>query len=59
MTCDFSYSTDGRTFSPLGTTFQAREGKWIGTKVGTFCTRPAIKANDGGWADVDWFRITP
>lgn len=59
VTCNFSYSTDGQTFSPLGTTFQAREGKWIGTKVGTFCTRPAIKANDGGWADVDWFRITP
>lgn len=59
VTCNFSYSTDGRTFSPLGTTFQAREGKWIGTKVGTFCTRPTIKANDGGWADVDWFRITP
>lgn len=59
VTCDFSYSTDGLTFSPLGTTFQAREGKWIGAKVGTFCTRPAIKANDGGWADVDWFRITP
>lgn len=59
VTCDFSYSTDGQTFSPLGTTFQAREGKWIGAKVGTFCTRPAIKANDGGWADVDWFRITP
>lgn len=59
VTCDFSYSTDGRTFSPLGTTFQAREGKWIGAKVGTFCTRPAIRANDGGWADIDWFRITP
>lgn len=59
VTCDFSYSTDGRTFSPLGTTFQVREGKWIGAKVGTFCTRPAIKANDGGWADIDWFRITP
>ena len=59
VTCNFSYSTDGRTFSPLGTTFQAREGKWIGAKVGTFCTRPAIRANDGGWADIDWFRITP
>lgn len=58
VTCDFSYSTDGRTFSPLGTTFRAREGKWIGAKVGTFCTRPAIRANDGGWADIDWFRIT-
>lgn len=59
VTCNFSYSTDGRTFSPLGTTFQAREGKWIGAKVGTFCTRPAIRANDGGWTDIDWFRITP
>ncbi len=59
VTCNFSYSTDGRTFSPLGTTFRAREGKWIGAKVGTFCTRPAIRANDGGWADIDWFRITP
>ena len=34
------------------------EGKWIGVKVGTFCTRPAITTNDGGWSDVDWFRIT-
>ena len=54
----FSYSLDGKKFRPLGETFQAREGKWIGAKVGMFCTRPAIRANDGGWADVDWFRIT-
>ena len=44
--------------NPLGVPFQAREGQWIGAKVGMFCTRPAIKTNDGGWADVDWFRIT-
>ncbi len=56
--CDFSYSTDGKKYLPLGNAFQAREGKWIGAKVGTFCTRPAIVTNDGGWADVDWFRIT-
>ena len=56
--CQFSYSLDGKKFRPLGETFQAREGKWIGAKVGMFCTRPAIRANDGGWADVDWFRIT-
>lgn len=56
--CDFSYSTDGERYTPLGSRFQAREGKWIGTKVGMFCTRPAITTNDSGWADVDWFRIT-
>ena len=56
--CDFSYSLDGRKYKKLGNEFKAREGKWIGTKVGMFCTRPAITANDGGWADVDWFRIT-
>lgn len=56
--CDFSYSTDGKKYTPLGSRFQAREGKWIGTKVGMFCTRPAITTNDSGWADVDWFRIT-
>lgn len=57
-TCQFSYSTDGRNFEPLGSAFQAREGKWIGAKVGLFCTRPAMTINDGGWAEVDWFRIT-
>jgi beta-xylosidase len=55
--CDFSYSLDGKKFQKLGKQFQAREGKWIGAKVGTFCTRPAIVINDGGWAEVDWFRI--
>ena len=56
--CNFSYSLDGKKYQPLGRPFQAKEGKWIGAKVGMFCTRPAIVTNDGGWADVDWFRIT-
>ena len=56
--CHFSYSLDGKTYQPLGEPFQVREGQWIGAKVGTFCTRPATKRNDGGWADVDWFRIS-
>ena len=57
--CDFSYSLNGKKFIPMGKSFQAREGKWIGAKVGTFCTRPFMKTNDGGWSDIDWFRITP
>lgn len=56
--CHFSYSLDGKKYTPFGEPFQVREGKWIGAKIGTFCTRPAIRTNDGGWSDVDWFRIT-
>jgi beta-xylosidase len=57
--CDFSYSLDGKKFTMFGQPFQAKEGKWIGAKIGTFCTRPAITINDGGWAEVDWFRVRP
>lgn len=56
--CQFSYSTDGKTYHAVGDSFQAKEGKWIGAKIGTFCTRPAVVVNDGGWVDVDWFRIS-
>ena len=40
----------------VGEPFTARQGKWIGAKVGVFCVTP----NEGnrGWADVDWFRMT-
>ncbi len=55
---DFTYSLDGKKYKSLGTDFILKEGKWIGAKVGSFCTRPAIKKNDGGWVDIDWFRIT-
>lgn len=54
--CQFSYSYDGQTYQPLGTEFQAREGKWIGAKMGLFCSRNS-KFNDSGNADVDWFRV--
>ena len=56
--CSFSYSLNGKKYTPFGEPFQVREGKWIGAKIGAFCTRPAIQTNDGGWSDVDWFRIT-
>ncbi|MDR2805659.1 MAG: glycoside hydrolase 43 family protein [Dysgonamonadaceae bacterium] len=54
--CRFAYSTDGKTFLPLGKVFTAKEGKWIGAKVGLFCSRP-VQNNDGGRVEVDWFRI--
>ena len=54
--CYFSYSLDGKKFTKIGKTFKAREGKWIGAKVGVFCSRP-ISNNDGGRMEIDWFRI--
>ena len=56
--CQFSYSLDGRSFRPVGTEFAAREGKWIGAKVGLFCSR-LNRTTDAGNVDVDWWRITP
>lgn len=55
--CSFSYSVDGKKFISLGENFTAKSGKWIGAKVGLFITRPKA-VNDGGWVDIDWFRVT-
>lgn len=52
----FSYSLDGKNFTDLGGSFPAREGKWIGAKMGFFCTRQNV-INDGGWLDIDWFHV--
>jgi len=54
--CTFSFSMDGKAFTNVGTQFKAREGRWIGAKVGFVFTRPG-KFNDAGTADIDWFRF--
>ena len=54
--CTFSYSPDGEDYKAIGEKFQAREGKWIGAKVGLFTTRPA-GSNGGGYTEFDYFRI--
>ena len=54
--CSFSYSTDGVSFTSLGNSFKAREGKWIGAKIGLYALREGI-INDAGSADIDWFRV--
>lgn len=57
-TCQFSYSTNGNKFKDVGEKFKAVPGRWIGAKVGIFALRDT-KINDSGYADYDWFRITP
>ena len=54
--CTFSYSSDGKTYSPVGEAFNARKGKWIGAKVGLFAVRTGI-TREMGYADFDWFRF--
>lgn len=54
--CQFSYSITGAAFTNVGDIFQAEPGKWIGAKVGLFCTGRQ-QSNDSGYVDVDWFRI--
>lgn len=54
--CSFSFSTDNKKFTNIGTTFKAREGKWIGAKIGFFYIRSGV-FNDAGSVDIDWFRI--
>lgn len=55
--CQFSTSVDGMLFINMGPLFQAREGKWVGARVGLYAIRQQ-QTNDSGYANVDWFRIT-
>jgi len=52
----FSFSFDGKTFQELGEEFVAREGVWIGAKVGLFVVGPNTTTSRG-FADWEWFRV--
>lgn len=54
--CQFSYSKNGVDFVSAGASFTAAAGRWVGAKVGIFCSRPS-QINDAGFADYDWFRV--
>jgi beta-xylosidase len=55
--CDFLYSEDGEKFNAIGQSFTAREGKWIGAKIGFLALRQG-KINDAGSVAIDWFRMS-
>lgn len=54
--CTFWYSTDGKKYEPIGNVFQAKQGKWIGAKMGMFILNKTSQT-DRSWMDIDWFRI--
>ena len=56
--CRFSYSLNGEQFERVGEEFAAREGKWVGARMGLFCSRTSFSTDAGG-ADVDWWHVTP
>jgi beta-xylosidase len=58
----FSYSLDGKTFTPLGNDMTTLPGRWVGTQIGLFAQAPTgTPANVSvrvGWADFDSFEVT-
>jgi len=54
--CRFSYGIGGVAMTEAGEPFTAREGVWIGAKIGFFALRDGV-TNDAGYAGLDWFRI--
>jgi beta-xylosidase len=55
--CRFFYSVDDIKYEAVGADFVAKEGKWIGAKIGLFALSQKV-TNDSGNVAVDWFRIT-
>lgn len=54
--CIFSYSENGTDFTAIGTPFKAKEGKWIGAKLGFVALRDGF-INDAGNVKIDWIRF--
>lgn len=55
--CTFSFSNDNSSFENIGMKFTAKEGKWIGTKLGFFALSDE-KTNDAGSLKIDWIRFS-
>ncbi len=53
----FSYQVDGGDVIKIERLFTAKEGRWIGAKIGLFATRKS-QTNDSGYADFEWFRLS-
>ena len=52
----YSYSVNGKQFSPIGETFKAVEGRWVGAQIGLFAKKTAGE-KAGGNADFDFFQV--
>lgn len=51
--CEFFYSLDGKRYHKIGDSYTARQGVWIGAKIGFFAISPSdMRARVGGWLEV-------
>ena len=55
--CQFLFSENGKKFKKIGKPFKAKEGKWVGAKIGLFSISTE-EAKRGSYADFPFFRIT-
>lgn len=53
--CYFSYSFNNKKYFKIKQPFSAKQGKWIGAKIGIFSITP--NEQNKGWTDIDWFTI--
>ena len=54
--CTFSFSRDGKKYKNIRGSFKASQGRWVGAKIGFFCSgTPGIGK---GFVIVDWIRFT-
>lgn len=53
----FAFSEDGKEFTTIIKGFKAKPGRWVGAKLGLFCTRTNV-TNDAGYVDIDWIRFS-
>lgn len=53
--CSFYYSQNGVNFEKIGDEFAAKEGKWVGAKIGLFSE--ANSQSKSSFADFDWVRF--
>ncbi|MBQ5496711.1 MAG: glycoside hydrolase 43 family protein [Prevotella sp.] len=53
----FAWSQNGKKFTPCGSQYEMKQGKWIGAKFG-FVAVDTNPKTDRGWIDADWIRVT-
>ena len=52
----FAWSQNGKKFTPCGSQYEMKQGKWIGAKFG-FVAVDTNPKTDRGWIDADWIHV--
>jgi beta-xylosidase len=55
--CRFEYSLNGTDYQSIGEPFTAKEGRWVGAKVGLFALAAEGQNEGQAYVDADYFRL--